>query len=458
MFRLTTLAAIEFWQLNANPNTLVTAKIGSFGWRNTLGSTEVWQNIDGAATWRQVGGSSSGQWLLPSNQNPALQIGSAGDLDMLGWDTTVGAEVVYVGATLGLRLNDSRPLRFGTDGTDVIMNPNGTDVEVTGTGAFRYLDNFNVQFGTAVNDRFVERYDSAGGRYSLTGANVTAGGAAAASRSVFFGTGGRFKNDNNAGLPASGSYLFQTGPSDVTFAGAATGGPSGGFDFFTGAAGSSGAGATSGNSGGFNFQTGNSDDAISGGFSFSSGTGPGGRGIFDINCPTIDTQTQATTWAILNANANALRIGTTAVPNMMNFSTSGGIQTIQFLEGALTNLSIAVVDTGDGAIAAGFMLRNPFPAGVGPTDLVLPARVGGWRVVDAYIVNNSGGAGAGTLQVQTGAGVAISDAMVPGLANVITRALSVDLAAGTLASGGTLRLAGAAGTTAGIAYVRFEPL
>ena len=93
--------------------------------------------------------------------------------------------------------------------------------------------------------------------------------------------------------------------------------------------------------------------------------------------------------------------------------------------------------------------------GVGNTDTVLPARVGGWRVVDAYIVG--GGAG-GTVTVQTGAGVGISNGMTPGGAvGAIVRANLMDLTAGTLASGATVRVVGAAGTVAGTCFIRIEP-
>lgn len=459
MLLLTTVGALDFWQLTGDPNGVVRAKRGSIGAVNVAGQVSAWQNTDGALAWMQLGASSAGQWTIPTGVNPALQIGTAADPNMLGFDTTIaGGPVVFIGAGLGLKINDASMLRYGSDGADVVHTADGTNEVITGTGNVVYASDFKVAWGTATLDRIFEAYNSVAGRLETAGTNVTAGGASQSSRSMAWITGNRVKTDNNAGLPVSGGYSWATGATDITFAGAATGPTSGGYAWNTGNASSSGAGATSGDTGGFAWTTGNSEDTLSGGFSFTSGTGPGGRGIFDLNVPTVDTQTQQTDWRMLNGNATALRFGTAAVPGMMVFNTSGGLQTIQFVEGALTNLSNAVADTADGVLQVGFWLPKTFPAGAGPTDVVLPARVGGWRVTDAYINNTSGGAGGGTLQVQTGGGAAISDAMVPGAANALTRAGQIISAGAVIPSGGTLRLAGVAGTTGGTAYVRIEPL
>lgn len=456
MLYLTTVALFDFYQLSGDPNGVQAAKRGSIGLCGTPGNVSTWQNVDGATAWVQLGAGGSGQWTIPSNATPALQIGPAADPDMLGFNTVVGSEVVYIGATQGLRLNDSSPLRFGTPGTDVVFTPDGTDVQVTGTGTLRYVDGFTSVYGTSALDQFSTRYDVVG-RLQTTGAAVTAGGATQSTRSMFWSTGSRVKTDNNAGLPQSGSYLWTTGNTDITFVGAATGPDSGNFQWQTGNANASGAGSSSGNTGGFSWFSGNSVSANSGGFSFTTGTAGGTRGVFDINAPAVDLQTQATDFRVLNNSATSLRIGTAGVPDMMVFNTLAG-NTITFVEGALSNLNTAVADVVDGAIAAGFWMRQAFPAGAVNTDVVLPARVGGWRVVDAYIQNTSGGAGAGTLAVQTGAGVAISDAMVPGVNHGLTRAAAINEANSTIASGGTLRFAGVAATTSGVAFARIEPL
>lgn len=459
MLLLTTVGALDFWQLTGDPNGTVKAKRGSIGVVNVAGAVATWQNTDGNTAWLQIGSNASGQWVLPSGVNPALQFGTAGDPDMLGFDTSIATgPVVFIGASVGLKLNDNSPLRFGSDGADVVVTPDGTDAIVSGTGNLRYVNDFKVGWGTTASDRIFEAYNSAAGRLETTGTNVNAGGASPSTRGMAWATGNRVKTDNNAAIPASGGYAWSTGATDITFAGAATGPTSGGYAWNTGNASSTGAGATSGDTGGFAWTTGNSEDGTSGSFVLTTGTGPVARGILDLNLPTIDTQTQATDWRILNGNAAALRIGTAGVPGMMVFNTGAGTQTIQYGEGVLTNMPIAVSDTLDGAIQVGFWLSKTFPAGAGPTDVVLPARVGGWRVVDAYLNNTSGGAGGGTLQVQTVGGAPISDAMIPGVANGLTRAAAIQSANAAIPSGGTVRLAGGVATTAGTAYVRIEPL
>lgn len=113
-------------------------------------------------------------------------------------------------------------------------------------------------------------------------------------------------------------------------------------------------------------------------------------------------------------------------------------------------------DASDGVVAPGFFLSKTYVAADGDTDVTLPVRTGGWRVVDAYII--SGGA-AGTLQLKTGAGVAITDAITRGAANARTGAATIDLAAGTIASGGTLRITKAGGGgSGGSVFVRLEGL
>jgi hypothetical protein len=124
----------------------------------------------------------------------------------------------------------------------------------------------------------------------------------------------------------------------------------------------------------------------------------------------------------------------------------------------LINVALQQIAAVDGGLAAGIWLRKTYVAADGNLDVVLPVRTGGWRVVDAYIISDGGG-GAESLQVQTTAAVAITDAMVRGAANVITRAASVDRVAGAIASGGSVRLAKAGGgASGGEAFVRIEGL
>ena len=171
-------------------------------------------------------------------------------------------------------------------------------------------------------------------------------------------------------------------------------------------------------------------------------------------------------------DATALRIGSTGKLNLLVFDTLNGAEHVGYngvlpflinsggltvTAGAVTlpasSLDVALVATAisSGIVGASLELRVSYPAGAGPTDIVLPAR--GLRVTDARLV--SGGAG-GTVQVQTGGAAVVTDAMVPGVAGALTRAASITNQ--TFASGATLRIAGAAGTLAGNVYVTFEPV
>lgn len=195
---------------------------------------------------------------------------------------------------------------------------------------------------------------------------------------------------------------------------------------------------------------------------------------------TIDLN--GVTQILLTDNANpALSFGSTGKLDLFTFITTNGVErvvyngtnpytiasgglavqagTVSLPEGSL-NTTNATADAGDGVLSAGLFLRATFPAGGGGgdvRDIVLPFRTGGWRIVDAYIT--SGGAGGGSVQVQTAGAAAITNAMVPGAAaGDITRAANVNLTNGTVGSGATIRLNVVAGTAAGSAFVRIEPL
>ena len=193
----------------------------------------------------------------------------------------------------------------------------------------------------------------------------------------------------------------------------------------------------------------------------------------DINLTGVDQLTLAD-----NANP-ALDIGSTGLLNLLRFITTNGAEQVAYNgvnpflinTGGLTvssgiinfpqaslNLSNLSTDAANNLITAGFFLRATHGAGASTTDVVLPARTGGWRIVDAYIT--SGGAAAGSVQVQTAGGAAnITNAMVPGAAaGAITRANLVEPANNTVASGATIRLNVAAGANAGEAFIRIEPL
>ena len=145
------------------------ANLGSLALRRTAGNVQLWQKTGAAdANWTQNGTlagavaltgitSTAGalQWTAIDANAAAISIGAAGALNMLVWDTSNGAEQVIVNAgtlrvagATGAIFNDTRPLRLGTPGTDVVITPDGIDAVVTGTGDMVYADAFDVAWGT----------------------------------------------------------------------------------------------------------------------------------------------------------------------------------------------------------------------------------------------------------------------------------------------------------------------
>lgn len=82
-----------------------------------------------------------------------------------------------------------------------------------------------------------------------------------------------------------------------------------------------------------------------------------------------------------------------------------------------------------------------------PYDIALPA-IGAMRISDAFVICNANDAG-GTAQLQTGAGVAISDAIACATADAVVRAASIASAQQAVAAGATLRCVYAGGGAAG---------
>jgi hypothetical protein len=198
--------------------------------------------------------------------------------------------------------------------------------------------------------------------------------------------------------------------------------------------------------------------------------------------PLLSTDLADITQLTLLDNANpALDIGSTGLLNLLRFITTNGAEQIAYngalpflinsgglnvvagsvaLPEASLNVAIASTDAANNTITAGLFLRVSLAANAtGVTvnlNVALPARVGGWRVVDSYII--SGGPTGGSVQVQTTAPAAVTDAMVPGNANVVTRNASLTLANATFASAASIRFAVANGSPATEAFVRIEPL
>lgn len=175
-------------------------------------------------------------------------------------------------------------------------------------------------------------------------------------------------------------------------------------------------------------------------------------------------------------NANpALDIGSTGLLNLLRFITTNGAEGVEYngvnpfkintgglnvgagtvtLPEASLNVASATTDAADGVVSTSLALRKTYVAGAAQPPLVLPPRVGGWRVVDAYIVANGAG---GTLQVFNGASP-VTNNMAEGGANVVTRATGLTLANATFPSGGSITLTTVAGTSGGSIFLRVEPL
>jgi len=211
----------------------------------------------------------------------------------------------------------------------------------------------------------------------------------------------------------------------------------------------------------------------------TTGTAPA---VGTVWVAALTTDLSDITQVTLLDNANpALDIGSTGLLNLLRFITTNGAEQVAYngaaafrintgglqvvagsvsLPEASLNLSIATTDAADGTITAGFFIRKSLIANATGlpfnTDVVLPARVGGWRVVDAYII--SAGATGGSVQVNTTAPAAVTNAMVPGNADVVTRNSSLTLANATFASGASIRLTIANGSPATEAFIRIEPL
>lgn len=114
-------------------------------------------------------------------------------------------------------------------------------------------------------------------------------------------------------------------------------------------------------------------------------------------------------------------------------------------------------DGGDGALSPSYTVTKTYATGAGQTTITLPARVGGWLVTDAMFVG--AGAGGGNVQLLRGADSAtITDNPASPAANAVTRATSLTLANAAIASGGTVLIDAAAGSTGGTAILTLQGL
>jgi hypothetical protein len=96
-------------------------------------------------------------------------------------------------------------------------------------------------------------------------------------------------------------------------------------------------------------------------------------------------------------------------------------------------------------------------AGGGTQSAILPTLgASAWQIVDCYIVNTSGGMGAGTVQLQAPGALAITEPMSPGATDEKTPCTQLNITNGAVALGDTLAFVKTAGFTASRAFVRVE--
>ena len=101
-------------------------------------------------------------------------------------------------------------------------------------------------------------------------------------------------------------------------------------------------------------------------------------------------------------------------------------------------------DLTNGSLGVQYRLRIEHPGGNVDATAQLPPRPNGWRVVDATLRSRGGTAGNMTLRTAAGGGgTAVTNAMVPGNANLLTKATTIVQAVETFAGGSVLYANGA---------------
>jgi hypothetical protein len=180
-------------------------------------------------------------------------------------------------------------------------------------------------------------------------------------------------------------------------------------------------------------------------------------------------------------NANpALAIGSTGTLDLLSFITTTGVERVVYngtsplaiATGGLTvqagtvsfpgntvNVATAATAALAGTVAAALTLQVVHPGGAAQVNTVLPARVGGWRVLDAMAVASAAGGVAATVQVQTVAAAAVSSTLtldVTVVAGSVVRTTS--LLNTVFAGGATIRVQGVNAPAASNVFITIAPL
>ena len=299
------------------------------------------------------------------------------------------------GGTPNIQVDDGDTITFGT-GADIVYTANGTSSIVdiaAGAGAgpgVRYADGLALAFGSTpvgtgnISDVIVQ-WNNGTGTFLVETSNVT-DAAAPATGAIVIDTGDNTVSDAAAGL-GSGDLTLASGVTDSTDAGG-TGGASG--DVAIGSGNADSTLGTSGNSGIMTVSTGNSADANSGNIFLTTGTAASG--------------------------------------------TRGGI----VASGAFLTPPIMAADQLNPSAPVLLVFDVP-PGASAAIDFVLAT---GIEITEVVVRKKGGAGGVGdTIQVQTGAGTAVTNAMDLNIAdNLVVRPTTLTNATVSFAGGATLRL------------------
>jgi hypothetical protein len=161
--------------------------------------------------------------------------------------------------------------------------------------------------------------------------------------------------------------------------------------------------------------------------------------------------TTALTWTLLDNSTDALVISTGGFGALLTFKTTNGAEAVTFGPKALADIATGLAGVSDGQLGARLVVRLQHPGGNVTQSVTLPTRVGGWTIQDAYI--RSKGATAGSLQAKGPAAVDLTNAMVPGNADEITRASSILAANEVVATGAQIDWVGVGGPPPATCYL-----
>jgi hypothetical protein len=167
--------------------------------------------------------------------------------------------------------------------------------------------------------------------------------------------------------------------------------------------------------------------------------------------------------SLVDNQAVALQFGSAGAGNILTITTTNGAEVVNVnavnglrVTERTFNVANACVPKSTYEVVAALRVSIIYPGGVNTTSIAMPARTGGWRVVDAFI--RSGGATGGTAIVQNHAAAAITNAMVPGNADIITRCASINNGNAVIAGGNNLSIITSLGAPSGEAFISIEGL